>query len=107
MLGLSVIADTVNPIQITRSAWREVAVLRKVPFVEIEVICSNKAEHQSRVETRLADIEGFHLPTWNDVVTREYEPWETANIIIDTADFWKIIDDFLIYSISNYDVLFR
>jgi predicted kinase len=63
-LGLPVIADTVNPIEITRCAWREVAAKTGVPFVEIEVLCSDPAEHRRRVETRAADIEGFRLPTW-------------------------------------------
>jgi predicted kinase len=49
-LGLSVVADSVNPLQITRTAWREVALRASVPFVEIEVICSDIAEHQHRVE---------------------------------------------------------
>ena len=84
-LGLTVVADTVNPIQITRHAWREVATQMGVRFVEIEVICSNKTEHRARVETREADIVGFQLPTWNEVILREYELWDTEHILIDTA----------------------
>lgn len=84
-LGVPVVADTVNPLGITRRAWREVALEVDVPFVEIEVICSNAAEHRQRVEARQADIPGFQLPTWKDVVQREYEPWDTQHIVIDTA----------------------
>ncbi len=84
-LGLSVVADTVNPLQITRRAWREVATQIGAPFVEIEVICSDKAEHRARVETRQADIAGLQLPTWDKVVHREYEPWDTEHVLIDTA----------------------
>src|SRR5262245_36029931 len=40
-LDLHVVADTVNPLQITRAAWRAVAARAGVPFVEIEVVCSN------------------------------------------------------------------
>jgi predicted kinase len=47
-LGLDVIADTVNPISITRQAWREVAESLQIPFVEIEVICSDESEHRHR-----------------------------------------------------------
>ncbi|NJK54325.1 MAG: hypothetical protein HC936_18950, partial [Leptolyngbyaceae cyanobacterium SU_3_3] len=47
-LGLSVVADSVNPLQITRMAWREVALRVREPFVEIEIICSDVAEHQHR-----------------------------------------------------------
>jgi predicted kinase len=84
-LGLSVVADTVNPIEFTRSGWRDVAVQCGVPFVEIEVACSNKAEHRARVETRPASFANFELPTWDDVVNREYEPWDTKHILLDTA----------------------
>lgn len=84
-LGLPVVADTVNPLQVTRRAWREVAQSLHIPFVEIEVICSSATEHRARVEERQADIPGFQLPTWKDVVEREYEPWETDHIVIDTA----------------------
>lgn len=84
-LGLSVVADSVNPLEITRAAWRSVAVDAGVPFVEIEVICSDAVEHRRRVETRAADIVGFALPTWDDVVGREYEAWGSARVVIDTA----------------------
>jgi predicted kinase len=84
-LGLSVVADSVNPLQITRTAWREVALRVGVPFVEIEVICSDIAEHQYRVESRSTEIAGFKLPTWDAVVKRSYEPWDTKHIAIDTA----------------------
>lgn len=84
-LGLTVVADSVNPWAVTRAAWRNVAVQAAVPFVEIEVVCSDAAEHRRRVETRAADIAGFALPTWDDVVHREYEPWATARVVVDTA----------------------
>lgn len=84
-VGLSVVADTVNPLQITRRAWRAVATQIGMPFVEIEVTCSDPAEHRARVEGREADIEGFRLPTWDEVVHRKYELWDTEHILIDTA----------------------
>jgi predicted kinase len=84
-LGLSVVADSVNPLALTRAAWRNVAVEAAAPCVEIEVICSDAAEHRRRVETRAADIAGFALPTWDDVVRREYEPWDTPRVVVDTA----------------------
>jgi len=84
-LALPVIADTVNPLQITRRAWREVATRSGVPFVEIEVVCSNQTEHRARVETCEADIVGFRLPTWTEVLLRVYELWDTEHILIDTA----------------------
>src|SRR4029453_14530933 len=84
-LGLMVIADSVNPLGITREAWRGVAARARVPAVEIEVICSDAAEHRRRIETRVADLEGFKLPTWTEVVEREYEPWTGNRLTIDSA----------------------
>ena len=83
-LGLAVIADSVNPIELTRAAWRDVARRAGTPFVEIEVVCSDRAEHRRRVELRIADIAGHQLPTWQQVCDREYEPWQ-AGIVVDTA----------------------
>jgi predicted kinase len=84
-LGRSVVADSVNPLEVTRKAWRDIAVEANVPFAEIEVLCSREDEHRARVESRKADIPGFQLPGWTDVLQREYEPWRTEHIVLDTA----------------------
>lgn len=84
-LGLPVIADSVNPLEITRKAWREVAIEASAPFCEIEVVCADEVEHRRRVETRQAQNPGLTLPAWKDVVAREYERWESEHIVIDTA----------------------
>lgn len=84
-LGRAVIADSVNPIAITRNAWREVAVRCGALLVEIELACSDTAEHRRRVETRQADIAGHEQPTWQQVKTRDYEDWDSADVVIDTA----------------------
>ncbi len=83
-LGRAVLADSVNPIELTRAAWRDVALRAGAGCVEIEVVCSDMEEHRRRVETRVADIAGHRLPTWQQVREREYEPWQ-ADIVIDTA----------------------
>ncbi|MNV84033.1 hypothetical protein D3C71_1778810 [compost metagenome] len=79
------VADTVNPIQVTRQDWRNVAESIETPFVEIEVICSDDREHRHRIETREADIPGFVLPTWEKVKNRRYDVWDRDHIVIDTA----------------------
>jgi predicted kinase len=80
-LGRTAIADSVNPLQITRSAWRNVAERVGVEPVEVEVVCSDQAEHRHRVETRTVDIP----VTWHEVATRHYEAWAGEHIRIDTA----------------------
>jgi predicted kinase len=84
-LGLTVIGDSVNSLEVTREAWRAVAVAAGTPFVEVEVICSDPAEHRRRVETRTIDVPGLVPPTWAEVEAREVEPWPGEHIIIDTA----------------------
>ena len=56
-----------------------------VNAAEVEITCSDLQEHRRRVEARPADLSGLHLPTWEDVVSREYEPWNRKHIVIDTA----------------------
>jgi len=53
--------------------------------VNIQVICSDKHEHQRRVETRKIDIPGLTPPTWQCVLDHEYEAWESAPFKTDTA----------------------
>lgn len=84
-LGNNVIADSVNPIAITRRDWRNVASESAVPVLEIEIICSDKAQHKERVEQRSANIIGHILPDWQNVTTRQYEPWLSTDIILDTS----------------------
>ena len=84
-LGRTVIADSVNPIDVTRTAWRDVARHCDVRAVEIEVTCSDADEHRRRVETRSADIPGHRLPTWAEVVARNYDPWDRPRTVVDTA----------------------
>jgi predicted kinase len=84
-LCLIVISDCVNPDAMTRAAWRSVAERSGVHMIDVEVACSDTDEHRRRVETRLADIAGHRLPTWQDVLDRDYETWTCNRIVIDTA----------------------
>ena len=84
-LGIGVIADSCNPIVLTRSEWNEVATKSKVTFTNIEVVCSDISEHRKRVENREPTIEGHKLPTWKDVENREYHSWSDERLVIDTA----------------------
>ena len=84
-LGKAVVADSVNPLRLTRDAWISVADRARAKTIEVEVTCSNAAQHRNRVETRSADIKGLRLPTWREVVSREHEPWERDHIVIDTT----------------------
>jgi predicted kinase len=84
-LGRSVVADSVNPLMLTREAWRRVAAGAGAAIAEVEVICSDPAEHRRRVETRVIDIPGLAPPSWQAVLARAYEPWSPPPIVLDTA----------------------
>jgi hypothetical protein len=80
-----VVADAVNALKIARDGWRDVAARASVRMVEVEVVCSDAAEHRRRVEARSADIPGLRLPTWQDVLARPYEAYDRPRIVVDTA----------------------
>jgi predicted kinase len=84
-LGHIVVADSVNPIAITRDAWRNVATEAGARCLEVEVICSDPAEHRRRVETRVVNVPGLVPPTWQEVVARQQDPWTRPRLVIDTA----------------------
>jgi predicted kinase len=83
--GLDVITDAVNPLTLTRDAFEAAATRTGATLLEVELICSDQTEHRRRIEARSADIPGHTLPTWTEVFTREYEPWNRAHVVIDTA----------------------
>ena len=85
LLGLTVVADSVNAIEITRKTWREVAQSAGSSFIEVEVTCSDAKEHQTRVESRIADIQGHKLPNWQKVVNTPYEEWDLQGVRLDSS----------------------
>lgn len=84
-LGLTVIADSVNSIEITREDYRAVADSCNRPYLEVELICSDKNIHKQRVETRTPTLPGHKLPTWQEVLDRDYDTWKVNPLRIDTA----------------------
>lgn len=90
-IGHSVVADSCNPIHLTRNEWEDVAKQSNCPYINIEIVCSNNEEHKRRCETRTGEVKGLQLPTWHEIQTREYDEWADGCIRIDTAH--KSIDE--------------
>jgi predicted kinase len=84
-LGNIVVSDSCNPISLTRREWQEVASSKGIPYTNIEVVCSDIEAHRNRVESRETDVDGLILPSWQEVVDREYDQWETERVVVDTA----------------------
>jgi predicted kinase len=83
--GVSVVAECVNPLGVTRDAWRDIAAGHGARPIEVELICTDLAAHRTRVQTREADIPGLALPSWQQVLDRDYEPWGRDHLVLDTA----------------------
>ena len=83
--GLDVVADTVNPIALTRRWWAEAASTCNARLLNVEIVCSDRAEHRRRVETRHSDIAGLDLPDWKRVQSRDYEEWNGNPVVLDTS----------------------
>jgi predicted kinase len=84
-LDRTVIADCVNPVLASRQGWREMARGCAARLIEIEIVCSDLAEHRRRVESRSPDIAGLVLPTWQEVMEHDYEAWDRDRLVLDAA----------------------
>ena len=90
-LGLDVVADCVNPLAVTRDAWAAVATEAGGALLNIEVVCSDVAEHRRRVETRqghgATHTGRWQPPTWAKVQAgaHGYAPWASSRVVLDTA----------------------
>ncbi|AVB30182.1 AAA family ATPase [Proteus mirabilis] len=83
-LGATVIADSVNPLALTRDTYREIALSTRTDYLEIEIVCSDIIEHRKRVETRVSEVEGLTLPDWKQVTDLVYEPWSREHLVLDS-----------------------
>lgn len=84
-VGIDVVADSVNPLAVTRHAWQEVARRAGARLLQVELGCDEQ-EHQRRVASREADIDGHRLPEWSEVREHDYEDWPGADLSLDTTD---------------------
>ena len=84
-LGATVVVDAVNPVEEARRGWRELTARHGIRLRLCEVVCSDRDEHRRRVERRESDLDGLKVPTWDDVIKREYEPWTEPRLTVDTV----------------------
>lgn len=83
--GLAVVADAVNPVAASRAGWRAVAARAGAPLLDVEVLCSDAAEHRRRLETRADGVAGLPRVAWARVLDCGYEPWQGERLVVDTA----------------------
>lgn len=56
--------------------WAVVATAAGVALRMIELEVGDRAEHRRRIEARRSDVDGLTVPTWEQVVSAEYQPWD-------------------------------
>ncbi len=87
-LGLTVIADAVNSLEVAREMWRRAARHADATARVIEVVCSDAEVHRRRLTGRVRTIDGFPEPTWDDVLARqdEWERWQEDRLVFDATE---------------------
>ena len=81
-LGHSVVGDSVNPIELTRSAWRQVAINAKAHPIDILVSCSDVSVRLQRLAKR-TDGDKEKLKR---LMERDFDPFTQPDITLDTSD---------------------
>ncbi|AIS13562.1 kinase [Pseudomonas chlororaphis subsp. aurantiaca] len=84
-LGNRVVADCVNPLAESRQAWQGIAEAEQSRLLNVEVICTDIAEHRRRVESREADVPGLRPPSWQSVLDHDYQAWSGERLTLDSS----------------------
>lgn len=89
-IGTPVVIDAVNPVPEARQGWVALAEEASAGLLVVEVAMNDEVEHRRRVEARLSDLTGLVVPTWADVQSSGYQPWDVARdgarLLVDGAD---------------------
>jgi predicted kinase len=83
--GGTVVADAVNGVEVARQGWVDVARECSVALAFVEVTCSDVGEHRRRVETRTSEMPGHGVPTWDQVQSRQWQPFTQDRLVIDNV----------------------
>jgi predicted kinase len=100
-LGWDVVIDAVNGVEEAREMWRSLARDQEATLFFVEVVCRDPAEHRRRVDSREAPTPPVPVPTWEDVITREYRPWEEPLLSIDSTRPLQENVDRIVHHISS------
>ncbi len=86
-LGMSVVADAANYLEVGRQIWWAAAEQAGVAARAIDVVCSDEDAHRARLAGRRRDLGPFPEPTWETIVQRrtETEPWTRDHLILDSV----------------------
>jgi len=85
-LGGDVLIDAVNGVEPARAMWRELAEECHADRRIVELVCPDSVEHRRRVEARPSATPPLPTPTWDEVRTREYVPWNEPVLRVDGTE---------------------
>lgn len=89
-LGHDVVVDAVCPVPESRQGWAETAAAADARVIIFETMLLDTAEHRRRVSERRPDMPDQAVPSWDQVTTAPWAPWQTerdgARHRIDTTD---------------------
>lgn len=89
-VGTSVVVDAVNPVAVARSGWSALAAGTGAALTFVEVQLGSADEHRRRVSSRVSDVDGLVVPTWDEVLASGYEAWDESrdgvHLVVDGAD---------------------
>lgn len=75
-VGTPVVIDAVNPVPEARSGWRTITEAARL--VVLETTLSDTEEHRRRVTARRPDLAGSAVPSWEQVISRDYAAWDES-----------------------------
>lgn len=99
LLGNDVVVDAVNPVPEARAAWTHTAADAGADLHVVELHLDDEAEHRRRVEQRTSDLDGHRPPTWAEVTSSDWTPWDVERdgprTRIDATDPHEALDQVL------------
>lgn len=87
-LGQTVIVDAVNDASEARQQWLALAIRASVSLEFVEVICSDRELHRSRLESRQRGLRAFPEPSWASLEPRRTAlgAWNGERITVDSVN---------------------
>jgi len=86
--GTPVVVDAVNGVGVARDGWAATAGEAGAVLRFVEVVCADPVEHRRRVTERFTngpDSPGLPVPTWEEVVAVDWEPWDEPRLVLDST----------------------
>jgi predicted kinase len=89
-IGVPVIVDGLHAAHARRHEWLEVAASTGAQLEFLETYLNDEREHRRRVEQRTGGESAYPGPSWDNIQTMAYEPWDETRsgerLALETSD---------------------